>query len=148
MKSRKQLGKAIITAAIALAVLTAMRYGLTSSQVRGKAIASGRFHQVAHRGTGLVTIYQLADKKLLLHLTEFRTGNGRDLQILLIAAPDAFENETVEKAEYVSLGKLQKSEGDQSYQLPDDLDLNKYRAVTIWSPRYRVNFTTAPLALN
>ena len=142
------MGKAIITAAIAVAVLTAMRYGFTSSQIRGKAIASGRFHQVAHRGAGLVTIYQLADKKLLLHLTEFRTDNGRDLQVLLIAAPDAFENETVEKVEFVSLGPLQKSEGDQSYHLPDDLDLSKYKAVTIWSPRYRVNFTTAPLALN
>src|ERR1044071_7923793 len=148
MRSKKQLGKAVITAAIAVAVLTAMRYGLTSSQIRGKAIASGRFHQVAHRGEVLVTIYQLADKKLLLHLTEFRTDNGRDLQVLLIAAPDAFENETVEKAEYVSVGTLQKSEGDQSYHLPDDLDLSKYQAVTIWSPRYRVNFTTAPLALN
>lgn len=135
-------------AAIAVAVLTAMRYGFTSSQVTGKAIASGRFHQVAHRGAGLVTIYQLADKKLLLHLTGFRTDNGRDLQVLLIAAPDAFENETVEKSEYVSVGPLQKSEGDQSYQLPDDLELNKYRAVTIWSLKYRVNFITAPLALN
>ncbi len=148
MRSRKQLGKAIITAAIAVAVLTAMRYGLTGSKFTGKAIAFGRFHQVAHRGAGLVTVYQLADKKLLLHLTEFQTDNGRDLQVLLVAAPDAFENETVEKAEYVILGPLQKSEGDQSYQMPDDLDLNKYRAVTIWSPKYRVNFTTAPLALN
>ena len=142
------MGKAIITAAIVVAVLTAMRYGLKGSQITGKAIAFGRFHQVAHRGTGLVTIYQPADKKLLLHLTEFQTDKGQDLQVLLIAASDALENETVEKAEYVSVGTLQKSEGDQSYHLPDNLDLSKYRAVTIWSQKYRVNFITAPLALN
>jgi hypothetical protein len=34
--------------------------------------------------------------------------------------------------------------GDQNYDLPADLDLNKYRAVTIWCRRFGVNFATAP----
>ena len=35
---------------------------------------------------------------------------------------------------------------DQNYDLPADLDLAKYRAVTIWCQRFGVNFGTAPLA--
>jgi len=29
--------------------------------------------------------------------------------------------------------------------VPDDLDLSRYRAVTIWCRRFSVNFATAPL---
>ena len=35
--------------------------------------------------------------------------------------------------------------GDQNYELPAEIDLNKYRSVTIWCRRFGVNFATAPL---
>jgi len=108
-------------------------------------IARGRFHRVAHLGNGVASVYRLSDGRLTLRFTEFRTDESRDLQVLLIAAPDVFENETIEKSEKVVVGALEKVEGDQIYRLPDQLDLAKYRAVTIWSGRHRVNFMTAPL---
>ena len=49
------------------------------------------------------------------------------------------------KAGFVELGKLKGTEGDQNYDVPADLDLAKYRAVTIWCRRFSVNFATAPL---
>jgi hypothetical protein len=51
----------------------------------------------------------------------------------------------VTKAGFVELGKLKGNEGDQNYDVPEDLDLSKYRAVTIWCRRFSVNFATAPL---
>lgn len=132
-------------ATIPLAALACLGLWLVGSMPRARVVASGRFHQVAHKGAGLATIYQLPDGRLVLRLTEFRTGGGRGLQVYLIAAPDAYENEVVESSEPISVGELQKTEGDQSYLLPRDLDLNKYRAVTIWNRRHGVNFTTAPL---
>ena len=45
----------------------------------------------------------------------------------------------------MELGKLKGNEGDQNYDVPDDLDLSRYRAVTIWCRRFSVNFATAPL---
>ena len=62
-----------------------------------------------------------------------------------MAAPDALDDETVTRAEFVELGKLKGTEGDQNYEVPADLDLGKYRAVTIWCRRFSVNFATAPL---
>ncbi|MEO7476399.1 MAG: DM13 domain-containing protein, partial [Gemmatimonadales bacterium] len=76
---------------------------------------------------------------------EFATSNGPDVRVYLVAAGDATDNETVTKAGYVELGKLKGNEGDQNYDVPADLDLTKYRAVTIWCHRFGVNFATAPL---
>jgi hypothetical protein len=112
---------------------------------RSTVLMSGRFHRVAHRGAGMAIITQLPDGQRRLDLREFSTGAGADLAVYLIAAPDAFENETIERSEFVPLGTLQSSQGDQSYSVPADLDLNKFRAVTIWNRKYRVNYTTAPL---
>jgi hypothetical protein len=78
-------------------------------------------------------------------LTEFATSNGPDVRVYLVASPDAKDNETVTKAGFVELGKLKGNEGNQNYDVPEDLDLSKYRAVTIWCRRFSVNFATAPL---
>ncbi len=112
---------------------------------RSTVLMTGSFHQVAHKGSGTAIISKLPHGQRMLHLKGFATGAGQELAVYMIAAPDAFENETVEKSEFVPLGALQSFEGDQIYPLPSDLDLNKYRAVTIWNRKYRVNYTTAPL---
>jgi hypothetical protein len=110
------------------------------------AVASGRFHSVAHDGVGTATIYRLPDGKRVLRLTEFATSNGPELYLYLIAAGDANDNETVKRAGFVSLGPLKGNQGHQNYEIPADVNLAKYRAVTVWCRRFSVNFTTAPLA--
>jgi len=109
------------------------------------ALASGGFHGVAHETKGTATVYRLADGKRTLRLTDFHTSNGPDVQVYLVAAPDAADNETVTRAGFVTLGALKGNVGDQNYELPPDLDLERYRAVTIWCRRFGVNFATAPL---
>ncbi|HZA98870.1 MAG TPA: DM13 domain-containing protein, partial [Gemmatimonadales bacterium] len=68
-----------------------------------------------------------------------------DVRVYLVAAADARDDGTVKKAGFVELGKLKGTDGAQNYDVPADLDLNKYRAVTIWCRRFSVNFGTAPL---
>ncbi|HWS87617.1 MAG TPA: DM13 domain-containing protein [Pyrinomonadaceae bacterium] len=108
-------------------------------------LASGGFHGVAHETKGVATIYQLADGKKTLRLSDFQTSNGPDVQLYLVAAPDAHDNETVTRAGFLHVGALKGNVGDQNYELPSDVDLSKYRSVTIWCRRFGVNFATAPL---
>ena len=108
-------------------------------------LVAGSFHSVAHETMGQATVYRLAGGKRVLRLTEFHTSNGPDVQVYLVAAPDASDNATVTKAGFVHLAALKGNQGDQNYELPADLDLGKYRAVTIWCRRFGVNFGTAPL---
>jgi hypothetical protein len=108
-------------------------------------LASGSFHSVAHDGSGNASIYRLSDGTRILRFTNFKTSNGPDVHVYLVAAKDAGDSETVKQAGFVEVGALKGNIGDQNYELPSDLDLNKYRAVTIWCKRFSVNFATAPL---
>jgi hypothetical protein len=108
-------------------------------------LLSGAFHTVAHDTKGVATIHELGEGRRVLRFTSFTTSNGPDVRVYLVAADDASDNETVTKAGFVELGKLKGTEGDQNYDIPADLDLSKYRAVTIWCRRFGVNFATAPL---
>ena len=110
------------------------------------ALVSGRFHSVAHETHGAATVQDLGNGHRVLRLTDFKTSNGPDVRVYLVAASDASDNETVTKAGFVELGALKGNEGDQNYDIPANVDLEKYRAVTIWCHRFNVNFATAPLA--
>jgi hypothetical protein len=109
------------------------------------ALFAGSFHSVAHETKGTATVHRRPDGTRVLRLTEFATSNGPDVRVYLVAAPDAADDETVKQAGFVELGKLKGNQGDQNYDIPSALDLDKYRAVTIWCRRFAVNFATAPL---
>jgi hypothetical protein len=109
-------------------------------------LVSGNFHGVAHETKGIATIYELPGGQKILRFGEFETSNGPDVQVYLVAAEDANDSETVTKAGFIHIGALKGNIGDQNYELPSDVDLNKYKAVTVWCRRFGVNFGTAPLA--
>ncbi len=108
-------------------------------------LASGQFHSGAHETKGTATLFQLGDGKKTLRLTNFETSNGPDVRVYLVAAADARDNDTVKTAGFVELGSLKGNIGDQNYDVPANVDLARYRAVTIWCARFSVNFGTAPL---
>ncbi|HEV2798942.1 MAG TPA: DM13 domain-containing protein [Pyrinomonadaceae bacterium] len=108
-------------------------------------LASGNFHDVSHKGKGKATVHQLAGGGRVLRFTDFETSNGPDLVVYLVAAADATDADTVKNSSPVLLGPLKGNVGDQNYDVPADVDLSKYRAVTIWCRRFGANFATAPL---
>lgn len=116
-----------------------------SATIEPVVLLSGGFHGVAHETTGMATVYQLPDGNRVLRLTDFKTTNGPDLQLYLVAAEDSSDAKTVTRVGFVSLGALKGNEGDQNYDLPADIDLALYRSVTVWCRRFKVNFATAPL---
>jgi hypothetical protein len=113
----------------------------------GSIIATGTFHGVVHKCEGRATVYKTAGGEVL-RLTRFKTSNGPDLHVILIAASDAQDDENFleKKIERVELGKLKGNEGDQNYDVPSGTDLAKCKAVSIFCERFNANFGTAPLA--
>jgi hypothetical protein len=81
----------------------------------------------------------------VLRLTSFHTSNGPDVHVYMVAADDAKDAATVQQAGFIDLGVLKGNIGDQNYILGSDVDLGKYRAVSIWCKRFSVNFGAAAL---
>ena len=115
--------------------------GVTAPQ----PVESGRFYSILHPTAGAATIYQIGDGTRILRLTNFSTSNGPDVHVYMVAADDAKDASTVEKAGFVDLGVIKGNIGDQNYTLGSDFDLAKYRAVSIWCKRFSVNFGAAAL---
>jgi hypothetical protein len=108
-----------------------------------RPLVSGQFYSILHPTAGTATIYQMGDGTRILRLTSFRTSNGPDVHVYMVAADDAKDVATVEQAGFVDLGVIKGNVGDQNYTLVRDLDLAKYRAVSIWCKRFSVNFGAA-----
>jgi Electron transfer DM13 len=111
-----------------------------------QAVESGTFSGVMHPTAGTATIYRLADGDHILRLTNFRTSNGPDVHVYIVASDDAKDSATVKRADFIDLGTMKGNVGDQNYALGKDLDLSKYRTVSIWCKRFSVNFGAAPLS--
>jgi Electron transfer DM13 len=108
-------------------------------------LESGRFYSILHPTEGTATIYQMGDGTRVLRFTNFTTSNGPDVHVYMVAADDAKDIATVQKAGFVDLGVIKGNIGDQNYPLASGLDLSKYRAVSIWCKRFSVNFGAAAL---
>lgn len=81
-----------------------------------------------------------------LKLEKLSVTPGRDLELWLVAIDRLGNGEDLTDTKRVSLGKLKKAEGDQSYRLPPEIDLRVYRNVVVWSRRERSARAHAPLA--
>lgn len=110
-----------------------------------QVVNSGTFYGVMHPTTGTATIYRLTDGNRMLRFTNFKTSNGPDVHVYLVAADDAKDSATVKRADFIDLGTIKGNIGDQNYALRHGLDLSKYRTVSIWCKRFAVNFGAAPL---
>jgi hypothetical protein len=106
---------------------------------------SGQFYSILHPTAGTATIYRMGDGSRVLRFTSFSTSNGPDVHVYMVASDDAKDVATVQQAGFIDLGVIKGNVGDQNYTLGPDVDLSKYRAVSVWCKRFSVNFGTAPL---
>jgi len=110
-----------------------------------QAIESGTFYGILHPTEGTATIYRMGDGTRVLRFTKFKTSNGPDVHVYMVAADDAKDNATVLRAGFIDLGTIKGNIGDQNYTLGPDVDFAKYRAVSVRCKRFSVNFGAAPL---
>jgi hypothetical protein len=100
-----------------------------SAQEKAQAVEAGTFHGKVHKTSGRATIYKQADGRLVLRLTNFKTSNGPDVHVVLIAAKDADDDANFLKnsTDKLELGALKGNEGDQNYDIPAGTDLDKFQ---------------------
>jgi len=125
-----------------------MKRGDTAPDKNRKALFTGTFHGKVHSTSGRATVYQGADGKRILRLTHFKTSNGPDVHVILVATRDAKDdaNSLSGNVERIELGQLKGNEGDQNYDLPENIDLGKFQTVSIYCERFNAVFGAAALA--
>ena len=116
-----------------------------ASRSEAQPIFAGRLEEKAHPTSGRATIYESLGGKRYLRLTDFTTSNGPDVHVVLARAEDpALEQKIVKgNLDYVELGKLKGNQGDQNYDVPAAVDLQKYNAVVIYCERFNAVFGVA-----
>jgi Electron transfer DM13 len=111
-------------------------------QPRNVLLASGDFRSVAHSATGTASAIRRARGGRVLTLTSFEADNGPDLRVYLVAGRARDESEV---DDFEDLGALKGNKGDQQYDIPRGLNLDRYSTVVIWCRAFSVNFARAPL---
>ena len=105
-------------------------------------LARGRFQSVAHSASGVATTVRRAKGGNVLTLTSFEVDNGPDLRVYLVAGSARDEGEV---EDFKDLGALKGNKGNQQYDVPPGIDLERYTTVVIWCRAFSVNFARAPL---
>ncbi len=72
-----------------------------------------------------------------LKFADFQVPDRPDLEVWLTAAEPSAPASIQMESKHVSLGRLRKPRGDQTYKIPPELDLSVYRTVLVWSRHTR-----------
>ncbi|MGH1521670.1 MAG: DM13 domain-containing protein, partial [Nitrosopumilus sp.] len=103
--------------------------------------ASGKFADgdFFHRTSGIASIeYSVKTGGILNFDNKFSTVLGPDLFVYLATDKSA--------SNFVNVGRLQSSSGEQSYIIPAEIDLEKYDNVLVWCESFGVLFGNAQLS--
>jgi hypothetical protein len=113
---------------------------LADAQAASQMRLSGSFRSLEHPTTGSAIVEDASGSGRVLRLESFRTSNGPDVRVYLSAGPSSNYAE-----DFVELAKLKGNIGNQNYDVPDGVNLMKYRYAVIWCKRFSVGFGVAEL---
>ncbi len=118
-----------------------------ASRTDPQPLYTGRLEGKAHQTSGRATIYRTSDGRQYLRLTDFMTSNGPDVHVVLVQTDDANLTKEIvtDQIDSVELGQLKGNQGDQNYDLPASVDLQKYNAAVIYCERFHAIFGAAKL---
>lgn len=108
-------------------------------------IASGNFvtTEQDHPTNGTAKIVKVNGKRYLEFSKGFTTARGPKVRVVL------HRNSTVpvnlNERNYVTLAALQRFDGAQRYEIPDNFDLDDFKSVAIWCEEFNVTFGYALL---
>lgn len=99
----------------------------------------GTFESDAHPTSGRALVLGNGTGQRFLRLEDFATDNGPDLNVYLV------DSSTGDVSDFIDLGDLSGNIGDQNYEIPAGVDLDRYDEVVIWCVRFGVGFGDARL---
>jgi hypothetical protein len=136
-----------IPSATPLVIPTATNTAEPSATIMFEPIAllQGTFYGVDenHIGSGNAVIVQIEKAEYSLHLENFNVTDGPGLHVILAEDNNPYNIATL--GDYLDLGELQSTKGDQTYTISTGVDLAKYGSVVIYCVPFQAIFAIASL---
>lgn len=118
-----------------------------AAEMAPATLAEGRFISLEHESTGRALVLETADGNRFLRFEDFETSNGPDLLVYLSTKKPAGTDDWYGyDQDFVDLGPLKGNVGSQNYEIPKDVDLERYSTAVVWCRRFEVGFAAATLA--
>ena len=108
-------------------------------------VLAGRFRgESGHSGQGKAAVVKLANGSRKLTLTDFDVdpGAGGGLRVYLTAGRPKSDGEVTD---FIDLAALKGTRGDQQYEIPRKVDLNRYSTVVVWCVPFTTRIAQAQL---
>jgi hypothetical protein len=110
-----------------------------------RVLRQGNFYDVEKQNKGTARIYQLADGRRALRMEDFEVNQNTDLFVWLSAASSPKTSEAAVSADYWELGNLKSTIGNQNYEIPAHVPLERVRSVVIWCQPVAIAYGAAAL---
>lgn len=117
----------------------------TPAPPQDRVLSTGEFVDAEHGTDGTAKILELADGRRFLRFEGLDTSDGPDLHVWLSDGKPGGSWGKYDDDEYLKLGELKATNGNQNYRIPDGADLSRYQSAVIWCDRFNVAFGTAPV---
>ncbi|MSU74988.1 MAG: hypothetical protein EXS55_00505 [Candidatus Magasanikbacteria bacterium] len=109
----------------------------------GAVARAGKFTRLNYMTDGNASLMIKDGKNYVVLGDDFKTPNGPDLQIYLTKNTAPSSRADIKAG--LNLGKLKSITGQQTYELPANLTLTDYNAITIHCEAFNVPWSWAPL---
>ena len=96
-----------------------------------------------HQGVGNANIIQTQVDEYSLYLENFEVTSGPGLHVILAEDDNPYSVATL--GDYLDLGELQSTKGDQVYGIPNNVDFEKYGSVVVYCVPFQAIFAIAPI---
>lgn len=116
-----------------------------------QVVRSGTFSDAERPTSGSAELVQSGDRYHVILSSDFSTSKGPDLQVVLHRSKDLIsqlEPPTfpLEASEYLVLGNLKSLAGQQTYAVPETVNLEEYGSVAVWCEKFNATFGSANLS--
>ena len=96
-----------------------------------------------HKGVGNAIIVQTQIDEYSLRVENFEVTSGPGLHVILAEDDNPYNVATL--GDYLDLGELQSTIGDQVYVIPNGVNLGKYGSVVVYCVPFQAIFAIAPI---
>lgn len=97
-----------------------------------------------HRAAGSLAIWRDESNQVTVEIRQLQIADGPDLYVYFVANPDPLFPEDV-KEKFLSLGRLKEPAGNQTYSVPEGINMSDWGCIAVWCEAYTKIFAVGTI---